>query len=81
MKTAITVLTYVCLVVLITAVYFEQKAEHEKIIEHIHRVEQLYQHRTYIDSLYWKHLEKCSFIDEEKIQVGYDRYLRLRDDK
>jgi hypothetical protein len=31
--------------------------------------------RTHLDSLYWEHLENCSFIHKDSVGVGYQGYL------
>lgn len=40
------------------------REHHEEVMEAIEK-------RTYLDSLYWNHLEECSFIADDNIKVGW----------
>lgn len=48
----------------------------DEIIHRIETIEMLYRERTYIDSLYWRHIEKCSFYSKDEFQIGYQGYIR-----
>ena len=50
-------------------------------MKEIQELKILIEQRTYLDSLYWDHLEKCSFIHKDSIGVRrdgtlYDKYQR-----
>ena len=33
--------------------------------------------RNHLDSLYWNHLEECSFLSRDDVRVGYNNYLQV----
>jgi len=37
------------------------------------------QQRTLMDSLYIDHLTRCSFIPSDKLTVGFDGYLKIKE--
>jgi hypothetical protein len=43
--------------------------------EDIEELQESIEQRNHLDSLYWSHLENCSFIHKESIGVGYQGYL------
>jgi hypothetical protein len=62
----------------IKAAYFKDKF-HEETIQAIEELKIKVEERTHLDSLYWEHLEKCSFIHKDSIGVGYQGYLYFKD--
>jgi hypothetical protein len=65
--------TLIIVLSLAFAYHFEmyKKEQRQAIDELKTAIEQ----RNYLDSLYWEHLENCSFIHKESIGVGYQGYL------
>ena len=59
---------------LISHSYFSEK-RHEETIDALEELTIKISQRTHLDSLYWEHLEKCSFIHKDSIGVGHQGYL------
>ena len=52
------------------------RVDTQKEIKEInYHMDSVMSHRSHIDSLYWNHLEKCSFIHKDSIKIGYQGYL------
>lgn len=58
-----------------TSIKSTQETQKEIIIK-LDSLEQRLDDRSYLDSLYWDHLTKCSFIDKYNVKVGHNGYLR-----
>lgn len=43
------------------------------------KFDMLYKEQFRKDSLYWNHIERCSFIDHETVKVGRQGQLYLND--
>ena len=61
---------YVVLIIVIATGLFHLQSgwhmaqNHKEVMETIAR-------RTHLDSLYWNHLEECSFIADDNIEIGW----------
>ena len=51
------------------------KIRHDKLHKEVIELKGEIQKRNHLDSLYWDHLENCSFIHKDSIGVGYQGYL------
>jgi len=54
--------------------YFKDKY-HEEQMQAIEELKIKVEERTHLDSLYWKHIENCSFIHKDSIGIGYQGYI------
>ncbi len=70
---------FVALVILITLlnvkdIVFDQ-LDHKETMDKLDVIEQRIEERTYLDSLYWEHLEECAFVSREDIKTDSRGYL------
>jgi len=72
MKTAILVIwTGFCT---LSIIYINMDNQFERM-KKLEEIQQSIERRTHLDSLYWNHLEHCTFIRNDSIGVGYQGYL------
>jgi len=67
------VIALVILMIVLAVIY--QRDNHIRLKEMEDRIEESIEKRSYLDSLYWAHLEKCAFIHKDSIGIGYQGYL------
>ena len=56
----------------------DRELKHEIIKQQNEQIIELLQKRTHLDTLYWNHLEQCSFIHKDKVIIGFDGYLKVK---
>ena len=70
----------VLIIALLIVLVFEELG-HRDTMDKLDVIEQRIEERTYLDSLYWDHLESCGFVSREDIKTDsrgyfYSQYLK-----
>ena len=65
----------VVMLLLFGVLVVQNTIQHNDQMKEIRELKILIQERAVKDTLYWKHLENCAFIQKDSIGVGYQSYL------
>ena len=75
--------TYIAMIIIIAIAVVVLNDKHDIIIEQNKQLltndSIIIHHHLYQDSLYRSHLEECSFISRDEVEVGYNNYFRKKD--
>jgi hypothetical protein len=69
------VILLILIIFWIGVVIIQDELNHEEQMQKLEEIQQSIEQRNHLDSLYWEHLENCSFIHKDQISVGYQGYL------